>query len=67
MTYLAGMNVVGDNPESQPAEFSSFDEAKRFLINCIKAEESSAESEDEAETLCHFAEDINLESELFIR
>lgn len=61
--WVAGSNTPGYLPDSPPATFDTFDEAKRWLIACLKIEEDGAGSEEEAETLCGFAEDVNLWSE----
>ena len=62
LTWIAGMNNPGHMPDSDPAEFDTQDEAKRYIISCLKHEEECVETEDEAETLCAFAEDVNLQS-----
>lgn len=65
MKYVAMWNQPGCLPEMEPATFDTFDEAKRFVIDGIKdSEDIAAFAEDEctAESLCHLAEDVNLES-----
>ena len=42
--------------------FETFDEAKRYIIECIKHDEGQANNEELAETLCAFAEGVNLEN-----
>lgn len=59
--YAAGWNMPGYMPDNPPAIFMDADEARVYLIDQIKCEEESAETEEEAETLCAFAEDVNLE------
>jgi hypothetical protein len=49
-------------PESEPAAFATFDEAKRYLIEAMKQAEEEAGDEETAESICHAAEDANLES-----
>lgn len=66
--FIAGWNQPGYLPESDPEEFDTFDEAKRYIIDEIKrAEDDAGDSDDEelAEDLCALAEDINLESDPF--
>lgn len=63
--YVALWNMPGCLPEMEPMEFETFDEAKRAIIDELKAAEDRAESEDEAEDFCSLAEDVNLESRPF--
>jgi len=63
--FCAGWNMPGYMPDCEPCEFSTFDDAKRYIISELKREEEEAESEDEAETLAAFAEDVNLQSSEF--
>ena len=60
--YVAGWNMQGYMPDSEPSEFETFDEAKRYVIRGIKLDEDEAETEEVAEELSAFAEDVNLES-----
>lgn len=60
--FIAGTNMPGYMPDSLPAEFETQDEAKRYIIECLKFEEECVETEAEAETLSGFAEDVNLQS-----
>lgn len=60
--YVAGTNMPGFMPDNEPAEFATFDEAKRYIIGIIKNDEEQVDTEDAAEELCHFAEDVNLQS-----
>lgn len=60
--WCAGWNMPGYMPDSEPAMFDTRDEAKRYIIAELKRAEEDTESEDEAETLCHFAEEVNLQS-----
>jgi hypothetical protein len=63
--FVAGFNMPGYMPDSEPGEFESFEDAKQFIIDLVKAEEDSEEDESKAEALCHAAEEINLESSEF--
>lgn len=63
--YVAGTNTPGYMPDNDPAEFETFDEAKRWVIGWLKHEEDCVDTEEEAETLCAFAEDVNLQSDEF--
>lgn len=66
VTFIAGWNSCGYMPDSKPAEFSSFDDAKRSIIWDIKnLFEEEAQTEEEAEDFCALAEEINLESNPF--
>lgn len=68
MKYIAGFNQPGYLPESEPEEFESFDEAKRYIIDIIKTAEDDAATNDEeemAEDLAALAEDVNLENDVF--
>lgn len=62
LPFVAGWNMPGYMPDCEPAAFATFDEAKRYIIAQLKIAEEEAESEEEAETLATFAEDVNLES-----
>ncbi|TKW76784.1 MAG: hypothetical protein DI543_19145 [Bradyrhizobium icense] len=62
LPFVAGWNMPGYMPDCEPAAFATFDEAKRYIIGEIKRDEEHAESEEEAETLAAFAEDVNLQS-----
>ena len=57
--FYAAWNMPGYLPEMEVEEFDAFDEAKRFLIEelLVVADYST---EDDAETLTHAAEDMNL-------
>lgn len=63
--FVAGLNMPGYMPDSDPAEFDNAEDAKRYIIEEIKRSEEGAETEDEAETLAAFAEDVNLEGDEF--
>lgn len=64
--YCAGFNSCGYMPDNLPSVFESFEEAKRSTIWTIKTLfEEEANTEEEAETYCHAAEDVNLESKEF--
>lgn len=60
--FIAGCNTPGYLPDSEPAEFETQDEAKRYIISCLKFEEECVDTEEEAETLAAFAEEVNLQS-----
>lgn len=63
--FIAGYNMAGYMPETEPSEFDSFDDAKRSIIHTIKRFEDEAETETSAENFCELAEDVNLESDEF--
>ena len=63
--FVAGWNMPGYMPESEPAEFADADDAKSYIVESIKNAEDSAENEEHAEALAGFAEDINLENDEF--
>lgn len=63
--FIAGWNQPGYLPESDPAEFDTFDEAKRYIIDEMLQLADEVESEDDAEEISGAAEDVNLESRPF--
>lgn len=66
--FVAGWNMPGYMPDSEPAEFDNADDAKRYIIDQIKEDEDAAateEDEAEAEDLAALAEEVNLESDEF--
>ena len=63
--YIAGTNIPGYMSDNTPDEYETFDEAKRAIIWWLKHEEECVETEEEAEELCHFAEQVNLQSDEF--
>lgn len=60
--WVAGYNMPGYMPDNEPAVFEDFGSAKRYIIDELKRDEEQADTEEEAETICGFAEDVNLES-----
>lgn len=66
--YAYGWNMPGYLPEWERGITSSFEEAKRAIIDALKRQESDwiptahDGREDCAEIFCHTAEDVNLES-----
>lgn len=60
--YFAGCNMPGYMPDEPYTECETFDEAKRCVIEYLKRAEDSAETEEDAETFCAMAEEVNLES-----
>ena len=60
--WVAGWNMPGYMPDSEPAEFDNAEDAKQYIIDAVKRAEEETEDETEAETLCGFAEDVNLET-----
>ena len=60
--WVAGWNMPGYLPDSEPAEFDNAEDAKQYIIDAVKRAEDETEDETEAETLCAFAEDVNLET-----
>ena len=65
MKYIAGYNMSGYMPDTEPTEFDSFDEAKRAVIADLKYFEDTTDNERHAEDFCAAAEDANLESRPF--
>jgi hypothetical protein len=63
--FVAGWNMPGYMPDSDPAQFESAEDARAYIIETIKRAEDEADTETLAEELCAFAEDINLESDEF--
>lgn len=63
--FVAGWNMAGYMPDMDPSEFDNVDDAKRFIIHELKLDELEKENEQEAETLCAFAEEVNLENDEF--
>ena len=64
-TYIAGTNMPGYMPDSEPFAHDSFDDAKRDIIDRILRDAEEAETEEQAEELTAFAEDVNLQSDEF--
>ncbi len=60
--WVSGWNLPGYMPDNEPAEFDSAEDAKQYIIDAVKRAEEETEDEAEAETLCGFAEDVNLET-----
>ena len=60
--WVAGWNMPGYMPDTEPAEFDNAEDAKQYIIDSVKRAEDETEDETEAETLCGFAEDVNLET-----
>lgn len=61
MTFTAGWNIPGCLPDSIPEDFETLDDAKQYLIWSIKnIFEEEAETEEQAESFCAAAEDVNL-------
>lgn len=63
--FVAGWNMPGYMPDSEPASFDRRDDAKRYIIDELKFMEDCADDEDIATELCHAAEAANLESSDF--
>lgn len=63
--FVAGWNMPGYMPDSTPEEFGDADDAKRYILDQIKRDEDDADTEEKAEELSGFAEDINLEGDEF--
>lgn len=63
--WIAGCNMAGYMPEIEPAEFDNAEDAKQYIIDSVKRAEDETEDETEAETLCGFAEDVNLQGDEF--
>lgn len=63
--YSAGWNAPGCEPDNEPAMFLDADDAKRYLLDHIANAADDADSEEAAETLTAFAEDVNLENDEF--
>lgn len=63
--FIAGCNMPGYMPDSEPVEFETFDDAKRYIIGMVKNEEEGFywnDDEQGCEELSAFAEDVNLQS-----
>ena len=60
--WVAGWNMPGYMPDSEPAEFDKVEDAKQYIIETVKRAEDETDDETEAEILCGFAEDVNLET-----
>ena len=63
--FVAGWNMPGYMPDSEPAEFDNAEDAKRYILDEIASHAENTTNEDDAETLTAFAEDVNLESDEF--
>jgi hypothetical protein len=63
--YVAGWNMPGYLPETEPEFFADFDDAKRYLLNAMgdhADEYGTAGDEDTAEDIETARQDCNLES-----
>lgn len=58
--YVAGFNTPGYLPVSELSEFDDVEDAKNYIIHEIKHTEEYSDSEELAESLAAFAEDVNL-------
>lgn len=66
--FVAGFNMCGFMPDSEPCFFNSFDDAKTYIIDELKEREENEEengNEETAENYCHCAESVNLETAEF--
>lgn len=63
--WVAGWNMPGYLPDNMPEEFGNAEDAKQYIIDEVKRAEDETEDETEAETLCGFAEDVNLQGDEF--
>ena len=63
--WVAGWNMPGYLPDNTPEEFGNAEDAKQYIIETVKRAEDETEDETEAETLCGFAEDVNLQGDEF--
>lgn len=62
--YVAGWNIPDYPPEMDPAFFTEFDDAKRFILNALEslADDLAIHNDDAATEIDSLREDINLES-----
>ena len=63
--WVAGWNMPGYLPDNTPEEFGNAEDAKQYIIDAVKRAEDETDNENEAETLCAFAEDVNLQVDEF--
>jgi len=63
--FVAGWNMPGYMPDSEPEEFDNAEDAKRYILDEIASHAENTTNEGDAETLTAFAEDVNLESDEF--
>lgn len=63
--FVAGWNMPAYMPDSEPASFDNFDDAKRYIIDELRYAADLDDNEDVATELCHAAEEVNLESSDF--
>ncbi len=59
--FVAGWNMPGYMPDCEPVEFDDADDARQYIIDAIKLAEDQAETEEQAEELAAFAEEVNLQ------
>ena len=60
MRFSSGSNMPGFMPDEPAEHHETFDEAKRCLISEILRDADQADTEEGAEDLTGFAEDVNL-------
>lgn len=62
--FVAGWNLPGYLPEMEPAFFSEFDDAKRFILNELGdlADDVGIDDDDKASEIDALREELNLES-----
>lgn len=58
MRYVAGTNIPGYMPDSEPAEFETFEEARSYIIDMILMDSECAETDEQAEELEAFAKEV---------
>lgn len=58
--FVAGWNIPGYMPDNMFHDFDDVDAARQYIIEAVKRFEDETDTESEAETLCAFAEDLNL-------
>ena len=63
--FVAGWNMPGYLPETQPEFFEDFDDAKRYVLNVMEEHSDQLWDEDLAEDLEAIRQDVNLESSAF--
>ena len=63
--FIAGSNMAGYMPDSEPQEYDDFDAAKQSVIDELLDDADAACSYVQAADLTYAAEDANLESSEF--
>ena len=63
--YVAGWNMPGYMPDSEPEDFEEFVDARRHVLWCIAQDSIEAETEEEADALDLFYKQVQVQTQEF--